>query len=55
MPDLYCPNCQSESVECTTKGFIVGGLNDNRAWCKCGWKGFVYNLVSKKQEEENHA
>lgn len=42
-----CPKCFSDYIEMTTKGIIIGDVDDNRATCECGWTGIVNDLVPK--------
>ena len=40
-----CPKC-GEGCSQTYVGYV--GEDKNSAWCECGWKGIVDNLVQKQ-------
>ncbi len=46
-----CPECRSEEIATTLTGSLLPNSPNvpdrNRAWCICGWKGIVHNLLPK--------
>jgi hypothetical protein len=48
----YCPECgdREQMVTCVpirTSNW-TNAFDDNKVWCKCGWKGYKHDMVAKK-------
>lgn len=45
-----CPECGGDDIETTCMGFIFTSMetakNRNHAYCQCGWKGIVHDMVA---------
>lgn len=44
-----CPKCGGKEIESTTIGYVIHdadtGRDENPAFCRCGWKGIVHDLL----------
>ncbi len=47
--DESCPRCGSKSFGSTTMGRMVP--DRNRAWCKCGWRGYMWEMSYEGRAE----
>ena len=45
-----CPKCGSHDTRQTYAGYVPPNPDRNRAWCSCGWKGEVCDMMDMSKQ-----